>query len=176
MSPFAQAFQIYKLDGVGPVDNRPSMTSSATLSQEEEKTKCDMWHVTYDMWHTKYVTCHISHVTCSVLGNMYGCFCPTLSLSIWKYLSPTMMVYFSQELCWKYLAKPFIYFLQTSFQFITTDVHSSLQTFQHKSPRNISNFRGCLQIMSAKNEGPPFPLIPALSQLMANNTVQPSGL
>ena len=30
-----------KLDGGSPIDNRPSMTSFTTLSEEEEKYKCD---------------------------------------------------------------------------------------------------------------------------------------
>ena len=45
-----------KLDGVGPVDNRPS---SNKLHHFVRK-KSDMWHVTPDMWH---VTRYMWHVT-----------------------------------------------------------------------------------------------------------------
>ena len=47
-----------KLDGVGPVDNRPSTDKLHLFVQ---KKKCDMWHVTCDMWH---VTRDIWHMTC----------------------------------------------------------------------------------------------------------------
>ena len=55
---------VIKLDGVGPIDNRPSMTSSTPLSHFFLffiwHVTCDMWHVTCDMWH---VTCDMWHVT-----------------------------------------------------------------------------------------------------------------
>ena len=53
----------YKLDGVGPVDNRPS-TDKLHHFIWRKKIKlhvtCDMWQVTHDTWH---VTCDTWHVT-----------------------------------------------------------------------------------------------------------------
>ena len=49
---------IFKLDGVGPVDNRPSTVKVHHF--DERKKTFDTWHVTCDMWH---VTCDIWHVT-----------------------------------------------------------------------------------------------------------------
>ena len=49
---------LWKLDGVGPVDNRPSIGKLHHSVQKQNKNnnkKCDMWHVTHDMWH---VTCY----------------------------------------------------------------------------------------------------------------------
>ena len=45
-----------KLDGVGPVDNRPSTDELHHFVQKKRRQKkwhvtCDMWHVTRDMWH-----------------------------------------------------------------------------------------------------------------------------
>ena len=40
-----------KLDGVGPVDNRPSNDKLHHFVKKEKKLTCDMWHVTRDMWH-----------------------------------------------------------------------------------------------------------------------------
>ena len=45
-----------KLDGVGPVDNRPSTDK---LHHCEKKIICDMWHVTCDMWHVTHDTWHV---------------------------------------------------------------------------------------------------------------------
>ena len=40
----------YKLDGIGPVDNRPSTKKLHHFVQEKKKKKnCDMWHMTCDM-------------------------------------------------------------------------------------------------------------------------------
>ena len=39
----------FKLDGVGPVYNRPS-TDKLQPFVREKKTR-DIWHVTLDMWH-----------------------------------------------------------------------------------------------------------------------------
>ena len=46
-----------KLDGVGPVDNRPS--TDKLHHSVRKKTTCDTWHVTRDTWH---VTCDTWHV------------------------------------------------------------------------------------------------------------------
>ena len=40
-----------ELDGVGPVDNRPSTDN---LYHFVQKKNCDMWHVTRDTWHVTY--------------------------------------------------------------------------------------------------------------------------
>ena len=50
----------WKLDGVGPVDNRPS---TDYLHQLQKLIKYDSWHMTCDMWH---VTCDIWHMTCDM--------------------------------------------------------------------------------------------------------------
>ena len=47
-----------KVDGVGPVDNRPSTDKLHHFVKKI--VTCDMWHVTRDMWH---VTCDKWHVT-----------------------------------------------------------------------------------------------------------------
>ena len=45
----------FKLDGVGPVDNRPSTNKLHYFVKKKEKKKwhmtCDIWRVTRDMWH-----------------------------------------------------------------------------------------------------------------------------
>ena len=44
---------INELDGVGPVDNRPSTNKLHHFVEEEEKREeknCDMWQVTSDRW------------------------------------------------------------------------------------------------------------------------------
>ena len=46
------------LDGVGPVDNRPS-TDKLHHFVREKKKKSDMWHVTRDMWHVLRDTWHV---------------------------------------------------------------------------------------------------------------------
>ena len=48
-----------KLDGVGPVDNRPSTDKLHHFVKKKQK-KTDMWHVTCDMWH---MTCDTWHAT-----------------------------------------------------------------------------------------------------------------
>ena len=44
-----------KLDGVGPVDNRPSTNKLHHFVPPQKKVTCDTWlvtwHVTHDMWH-----------------------------------------------------------------------------------------------------------------------------
>ena len=54
----------YKLDGVGPVHNRPSTDKLQHFVQKKKKkwqVTCDMWHVTCDMWHVTRGT--LWHVT-----------------------------------------------------------------------------------------------------------------
>ena len=42
-----------KLDGVGPVDKRPSTDKLHHIVKKKKNKKmtCDMWHVTRDTWH-----------------------------------------------------------------------------------------------------------------------------
>ena len=49
----------YKIDGVGPIDNRPS-TNKLHHCVKKKNVTCDMGHVTHDMWH---VTCDMWHMT-----------------------------------------------------------------------------------------------------------------
>ena len=44
---------IWQLDGVGPVDNRPSTDKLHHFVQKKKK----MWLVSCDMWHVTHVTC-----------------------------------------------------------------------------------------------------------------------
>ena len=55
-----------KLDGVGPVDKRPSTNKLHHFVQKEKKKKkwCvahDMWHLTCDMWHVTHDMWHMTH-------------------------------------------------------------------------------------------------------------------
>ena len=69
VNPF---FYSYKLDGVGPVDNRPSTDKLHHFVRKKRKKKkmwhgtcdtwhvtCDMWHMTHDMWHVTSDTWHV---------------------------------------------------------------------------------------------------------------------
>ena len=49
---------LYKLDGVGPLDNGPSTNKLHHFVQKKEENESDMWHVTRDTWH---VTWHVTH-------------------------------------------------------------------------------------------------------------------
>ena len=57
-----------KLDGVGPIDNRPSTDKLHHFVKKKEKKKmtCNIWHMTCDMWHmtcdTWYAPCDIWHI------------------------------------------------------------------------------------------------------------------
>ena len=49
-----ETIYVKKLDGVGPIDNRPSTDNLHHFVQKKKKRKKvtrDMWHVTRDMWH-----------------------------------------------------------------------------------------------------------------------------
>ena len=66
-----------KLDGVGPVDNRPSTDKLHHFAQKKKrkkKKKKNMWHVTRDTWHvthnTWHVTCDTWHVTRDTFGGV----------------------------------------------------------------------------------------------------------
>ena len=67
-NPFGPMFN--KLDGVGPVDNRPSTDKLHQIVRKKrrrKKRRKKLWHVTHDMWH---VTCDTWHVTHDTLGGM----------------------------------------------------------------------------------------------------------
>ena len=71
-----------KLDGVGPVDNRPSTDKLHHLSERrKKKEKNYMWHVTCDTWH---VTRDMSHVTHSV-GWTFSQNFSFLALPVWDW-------------------------------------------------------------------------------------------
>ena len=55
------SYRFTKLDGVGPVDNRPSTNKLHHLIFK--KNTCDTWHVTRDMWHMTCDTWHVTHDT-----------------------------------------------------------------------------------------------------------------
>ena len=55
---------MYKLDGVGPVDNRPSTDKVYHFSKKNKKNKtCDTWHVTCDTWHVTHDMWYVTHDT-----------------------------------------------------------------------------------------------------------------
>ena len=60
-----------KLDGVGPVDNRPTTIRLHHFVQKKKKKKSDMWHMTCDTWHVTCDTWHVTrdtwHMTCDML-------------------------------------------------------------------------------------------------------------
>ena len=77
-----------KLDGVGPVDNRPFTNKLHHFVQKNKKT-CDTWHVTCDMWHV--MTCDTWHVTHDmwlvVWGNILSKFQLPSSYGLWFMIS-----------------------------------------------------------------------------------------
>ena len=53
---FILRIYVLKLDGVGPVDNRPSIDKLhhfvwVKKTKKQKNIKKNMWHVTRDMWH-----------------------------------------------------------------------------------------------------------------------------
>ena len=62
---------VCKLDGVGPIDNRPSTDKLDHLVQRKKYNYNNyMWHMICDTWHfcscdRWHVTCDMLHVTCS---------------------------------------------------------------------------------------------------------------
>ena len=57
-----------KLDGVGPVDNRPSTNKLHHFVRKKEK---EMWHVTRDMWHVTRDTWHVTRDTWHVTRDTF---------------------------------------------------------------------------------------------------------
>ena len=45
-----------KLDGVGPVDNRPSSNKLYHCVRRKKNVTCDMWHMTRDTWQVTHDT------------------------------------------------------------------------------------------------------------------------
>ena len=64
-----------KLDGVGPVDNRP-LTDKLHLFS----SFFDMWHVTCDMWHGTHDTWHMTHRGLQALCQKFR----SLALTVWE--------------------------------------------------------------------------------------------
>ena len=53
---------LYKLDGVGPVDNRPSPDKLHHFVKNTQKNMTpDTWHMTPDTWNLTYDTWHVTH-------------------------------------------------------------------------------------------------------------------
>ena len=54
-----------KLDGVGPVDNRPSTDKLHRFVQKKKigHVTCDTWQVTSDKWHMTHDMWHGTHDT-----------------------------------------------------------------------------------------------------------------
>ena len=67
----AQTLFANQLDGVGPVDNRPS-TNNLHHFVKKKKMTCDTWHVTRDKWHVTRDTWHITHDTWHVTCDTFG--------------------------------------------------------------------------------------------------------
>ena len=63
-----------KLDGVGPVDNRPATNKLHHIvrRKKEEEKNCDMWHVTCDTWHVTGDMRHMTHDTWQMTHDMFG--------------------------------------------------------------------------------------------------------
>ena len=57
--------EYWKLDGVGPVDNRPSPAKLLNFVRKKKKKK--LLHVTHDMWDMTHDTWH---VTCDMFGEV----------------------------------------------------------------------------------------------------------
>ena len=57
-----------KLDGVGPVDNRPSPKK---LQHFVKKKKCDTWHLIPDTWHLTHDTWHMTPDTWHLTPDMW---------------------------------------------------------------------------------------------------------
>ena len=86
-----------KLDGVGPVDNRPSPTSLSTLLKKVYN-KCDTRHVTCDTWQLTHYTWHMTyanwHMTCDTWHTTHGVgwtfslhfSSPSLTVWNWQYI------------------------------------------------------------------------------------------
>ena len=75
-SPKIQNILVEKLDGVGPVDNRPSTDYLYHFNNFFYLFFFYIWHVTCDMWH---VTCETWHVTCDTWHIGHGEHCVKIS-------------------------------------------------------------------------------------------------
>ena len=62
-----------KLDGVGPVDNRPSSDKLHHFVREKKSIK--RWHMTRDMWHVTHDTCHVTCYTWHIISDMWHMTC-----------------------------------------------------------------------------------------------------
>ena len=50
----------FKLDGIGPVDNRPSTDKFEHFVHTKKNVTCDMWHVTCGTWHMTHDMWHMT--------------------------------------------------------------------------------------------------------------------
>ena len=74
----------WKLDVVGPVDNRPSTNRlHHFVKKERKKVTCNTWHVTRDMWRDTW------HMTCDMFGgaNILSKFRLPSSYGLWFMIS-----------------------------------------------------------------------------------------
>ena len=65
---------LVKLDGVGPVDNRPSTFKLHHFVQKKKKKEEEekIWHLTFDMWHVTCNTWHVTHDMWHMTRDMFG--------------------------------------------------------------------------------------------------------
>ena len=66
---------VNKLDGIGPIDNRPSTDKLHHFVQKKKymwHVTCDTWHMTRDMWHMTRDTWHVTHDTWLVWGGEHS--------------------------------------------------------------------------------------------------------
>ena len=61
-------YYLTELDGVGPVDNRPSTNKLHQIVQKKKNVTCDTWHVTCDTWHMTRGTWHVTHDMLGVMN------------------------------------------------------------------------------------------------------------
>ena len=78
-----------KLDGVGPVDNRPSPEKLHHFEKKREKNYTwhvtpDTWHLTRDTWHVTYDTWHVTHGGGWTFSPNFSS--PALMVWDWQYL------------------------------------------------------------------------------------------
>ena len=79
-----------KLDGVGPVDNRPPTNKLHNFVQKKLNlkyiiiiVKCHTWHVTSDTWHATPDIWHMTYDTWQVTGDMWHSVGVNMLLKFW---------------------------------------------------------------------------------------------
>ena len=99
---FPQGFQI-KLDGVGPLDSRPSANKpSADKLHQIVKKKSDIWHMTCDTWHVTHDTWHVTRDTLGGMNILSKFQLPSSYrlwfMILWKYWGKGSLTYQMNEL------------------------------------------------------------------------------